>query len=235
MPLFHHLTAVAAIGILVTGPALSEVLITEVHSKSPEDPEDFFELYNSGSTAVNIAGWQFDDESADIGDAVPITGVSEIAPGEVVVIFQLDENDPSDPDYDPAAETATFRGYWGGLAGVQVGYHGGAGLGKGDAITIFDAADQIVLSQEYGMTTPNQTHASDWAAGNTDGSDTFENDSAIWVPGTNPAQFVRADGTNLGSFEATIGGFGSPGVIPEPASAVLLGVGALALMRRRSA
>ncbi|MEM0914438.1 MAG: lamin tail domain-containing protein [Planctomycetota bacterium] len=227
--------AVAALSAsLIGGAASAQLLITEVHSKSQTDPEDFFELTNLGLSPVDITGWQFDDESADIADAAPITGITSIAPGESVVIFQLDENDPSDAAYDPAGETVLFRNYWGGLSGVQVGYHGGAGLGKGDAITLFDSGDAIALQLEYGMTSPEQTHAGDWAAGNTDGSDTFENESAIWVPGTDPAEYVLAADGVFGSFANSDGNFGSPGVVPEPAAAAILGVAGLGLLRQRS-
>ncbi len=137
--------------------------------------------------------------------AVPLVGITTIAPGESVVFFQLDETDPLDPAYDPIAETALFRSFWGGLAGVQVGYHAGAGLGKGDGITLFDAGDNQVLQLLYGMTSPNETHAGDWAAGNTDGSDTYENEAAVWVPGTDPQQFVLAAAGVYGSFANTVG------------------------------
>lgn len=217
--------------------ASAELLITEVHSKSQTDPEDFFEITNTGVAPVDISGWQFDDESAAIADAVPLVGVSSVAPGESVVFFQLDETDPMDPAYDPSGETTLFRNYWGGLAGVQLGYHGGAGLGKGDGVTIFDDSGVIQLSQLYGMTMPEETHAGDWAANNTDGSDTYENDSAIWVPGTfSPPEFVLSQPGVLGSFANSDGDYGSPGtVVPEPANALLglAAVGLVAACRRR--
>ena len=205
-------------------PLYGQLVISELHSKSQIDPEDFFEITNTGLAAVDITGWQFDDESALLADAAPLEGITNIDPGETVVFFQLNENDPMDPGFDPAGETMTFRNYWGGLSGVQVGYYGGAGLGKGDAVNVFDDMGNIVLSQEYGMTVPNQTHAGDWAANNTDGSDTFENQSAIWVPGTMaPPEFVLSEAGVLGSFANLDGDFGSPGVIvPEPLAGSLL-------------
>lgn len=217
-----------------TATAQAELLITEVHTKSQTDPEDFFELTNTGTTPVDISGWQFDDESADLADAVPLVGVSMVAPGESIVIFQLDENDPADPAYDPVGETTLFRNYWGGLTGVQVGYHAGAGLGKGDAITLFDSQDVVQLTLEYGMTMPNQTHAGDWAAGNTDGSDTFENQSALWVPGTDPQEWVVAGAGVLGSFANADGDFGSPGVIvPEPTALCITALASVAIASSR--
>ena len=216
----------------ISSVASADIIITEIRSKSVTDPEDFFELHNTGNTAIDISGWSFDDESADFADAAIINGITSIGAGETIVIFQLDENDPMDENYDPAGELAFFRAQWGGLAGVQVGYHGGAGLGKGDAITIFDAMGTEVIYQEYGMTTPNQTHAGDWAAGNTDGSDTYEAQSAIWAPGTD-GEFVLAQAGVLGSFQNADGEWGSPGVIPAPGAIVLLGMGGLLGARRR--
>lgn len=224
------------VAVVATQASLVEaaLTITEVRSKAATDPEDYFELTNFGSAPVDITGWSFDDESADIADAEPLVGVSTIAPGESVVIFQLDENDPNDAAFDPAGELALFRSLWGGLAGVQVGYHGGAGLGKGDAITLFDATDTVALALEYGMTTPEQTHAGDWAAGNTDGSDVFENQSAIYAPGA-PVGFVTAGPGVLGSFANTDGDYGSPGfAIPEPATLALVALlSGVAIRRRR--
>ena len=220
---------------LADNSANAQLLITELRTKSNANPEDYFEITNLGVASVDITSWQFDDESPSIANAAPLTGITSIAPGESVVFFQLDENDPLDPAYDPAGELASFRSLWGGLAGVQVGYHGGAGLGKGDEINIFDAADNIVLTQAYGMTSPNQTHAGDWAANNTDGSDIYETESAIWVPGTSPAQFVLAEDGVYGSFANGDGEYGSPGIVPEPASIALMLMGSVMVAARRRA
>lgn len=213
----------AAFVAAAAGIASGQLVITEIRTKAASDYEDYFELTNLGSTAIDISGWQFDDESADLGDAVALEGITSIAAGETVVFIQgaftFDVDD--------------FRAEWGGLAGVQVGYYDGSGLGKGDAITLFDAADNVALSLAYGMTSPEETHAGDWAAGNTDGSDTFEQQAAVWIPGTNPQEWAVADGINYGTFADSNGNFGSPGVIPAPAGAALMGLGLLAGARRR--
>jgi len=52
----------------------STLRVTELSTKSATDPEDYFELTNFGAAPFDLTGWQFDDESADIGDAVAITG-----------------------------------------------------------------------------------------------------------------------------------------------------------------
>ena len=221
---------------LLTTALSADVVVTELSTKGAQNPEDYFELTNTGAAAADISGWQFDDESASIGDAVPLNGITTIAPNESVIFFQLDETDPMDPAYDPAGEMALFRSFWGGLAGVQVGWHAGAGLGKGDAINLFDSADALVLTLEYGMTLPEQTHAGDWAAGNTDGSDTYENEAAIWVPGTDPQQWVLAEAGVYGAVANVDGEYGSPGfVVPEPSMSLLTVLAAvgIAVARRK--
>jgi len=90
----------------------------------------------------------------------------------------------------------------------------------------------LALTFEYGMTSPNQTHAGDWAAGNTDGSDTFETEAAIWIPGTANDFALSIDGL-YGSFANTSGESGSPGIIPTPGTVALLGLGGIAAIRRR--
>lgn len=221
------LSAVAlAVGMFQVANA--EILLTELRTKSQFDPEDYFELTNTGDMAVDITGWKFDDESAEIAEAAPLMGVTSIAPGESVVFFQLAS--------DATTDEGVFRDAWGGLAGVQVGYYDGAGLGKGDAIILFDASDNIAISLPFGMTSPEETHAGDWAAGNFDGTDIYENQSAVWVPGTDPQQFVLAAAGVYGSFADSMGDYGSPGTvgaIPEPSTCLLAGLALAGIVTAR--
>ena len=43
---------------------------------------DWFELTNKGAVPVNITGWKVDDDSNAFASALPLTGITEIAPGE---------------------------------------------------------------------------------------------------------------------------------------------------------
>ena len=113
------------------------LLITEVNSNATGG--DFFEIYNYGTTAVNLLGWKWDDDSANVADAgsASFPAVS-IAAGQRLVVVA-------------AADTSAFLSAW-GLAGtnVPVVAMGGPGLGKGDAIVLFDAVGKVAASFSYG-------------------------------------------------------------------------------------
>ncbi len=221
-------SAVAAGAFAGNAFAAADLVVTEFVTKS-DQTEDWFEVTNFGDTAANVTGWQYDDESADILDAVAITGITSIAPGESVIIL----NDIT------AGADAAFRAFWGGLPGVQIGVHDGSGLGKGDGATLFDAADNIILQGFYGdgdSTDPSDlipdSHAGVWVGGE-------EWDSANYTPGgfiggvaNNGVNGIFASSSNDGANGAPA--YASPGTaVPEPASMILAGLGGLALLSRR--
>lgn len=227
----RNLVPALLIAFAVSVPCISSasVIITEINSKS-EPVDDFFELTNTGASSVDITGWKYSD-SHELADAVSLTldGFSSIEPGESVVFFKGE-----------AADVAGFKTAWGGLAGVKVGYHDGKGLGKNDALNVYDNADMLIATQSYSSGDDNNKfHAGNWVGGN-------ENDSAIWVPGTTSSiEYVAAASGVYGSFLGAgtgigDGGWGSPGYasVPEPSSILLVVLGsffAAVFARRRFA
>ena len=95
--------------------------------------EDWFEITNVGTTAW-VSGVDpdlfYDDESQDATVADLIQGITQIEPGEAVVIV-----------VGEAGDVAGFQTLWSPvieLTGVEVGYTDGAGLGQGgDGVTLF--------------------------------------------------------------------------------------------------
>lgn len=111
---------------------------------------DWFEITNTGSSAFDLAGVRYDDDSANFGESDAILGISSIAAGESVIVFVATEAELE------AARQAFVDTWFGGTApvGLQFGTTDGAGLGTGsggDAVTLFDAAGAILASQAFGQ------------------------------------------------------------------------------------
>jgi uncharacterized protein YjiK len=120
---------------VVIAPTAPKLLITEVNSNAAGG--DFFELYNYGTTTLDLAGWKWDDDSASFTDAgnASLSSVS-LAPGQRVVVIN-------------ATSTSAFISAWNIPNTVTVVATGGPGLGGGDAVVIFDAAGKVVTSFNY--------------------------------------------------------------------------------------
>ena len=120
--------------------------ITEVapwsSGNSPGVAADWFELTNTGSTAVDITGWKMNDSAASFGSAGPLNGITSLAPGESVIFV------------DGQTKVAGFLTNWFGAsppASLQVGYYGGPGLSTGgDSVTIYDASGTLQARVDFG-------------------------------------------------------------------------------------
>jgi len=99
---------------------------------------DWFELSNVGDTVADITGWKVDDSSRAFGSSLSLNGITSIAAGESVVFFETASGLAA-----ASTDTTTFRNFWGGLSGVQVGYYGGSGIGlssSGDGVAVFNSS-----------------------------------------------------------------------------------------------
>ena len=113
-----------------------DLQITELFPGQDGDDltEDWFEITNNGSSAW-VAGTDedlyYDDESQDAADAVLIQNITDIQPGESVVVVLT--NDPAD--------VTAFENVWSevlDLSNIEVGYADGSGLGGGgDGATLW--------------------------------------------------------------------------------------------------
>lgn len=93
-------------------------------------PADAIELYNSSAASVDVSGWKVQDDAKDPLKTGEIPTGTTIAPGGYLVL----------------AKDATPLGF-------------PFGLGKGDAVTLFDAAGTIVDDHAYEATAP----LADWS------------------------------------------------------------------------
>ena len=112
-----------------TRNAAIDLVVTEIFpgQAGTDLTEDWFEITNNGTTAW-VSGVDpdlyYDDESADPSTADLIEGITDIQPGEIVIVLVTDNTN----------DITTFTNVWGpviDLSSVEVGYTDGAGLGGG--------------------------------------------------------------------------------------------------------
>jgi hypothetical protein len=206
-------------------PAYAQsIIISEVDpsgSANTAYAADWFELTNTGSSAVNITGWKMDDNSNLFANAVALRGVTSIAAGQSVIFIEGTATGTTDSTID-----TNFIATWFGSnipAGLTIGNYGGPGVGlsqAADAVNIFDASGNLITRVDFGVAAPG----------------TFDN-----AVGSNNVTLTQKSvvGVN-GAFASLAGGeIGSPGVVanpvPEPESyaMMLAGLGLLGFVGRR--
>lgn len=210
--------------LLAAGASLAhaDVRITEVAPWSSGNSPvgaDWFELTNTGVSAVNISGWKMDDSSSSFASAAVLNGVTSIAAHQSVIFVE-----------GSAATAASFVSNWfGGNVpnGFAIGYYSGSGLGLGtggDGVTVFDAGGALQAKVSFGASdgvSPYQTF--DNAAGLNE--TTISQLSAVGVNGA----FVAANSA------IEIGSPGTIAAVPEPETYALLlaGLGMIGAIARK--
>lgn len=125
---------------LPEGPApVYDLLISEVNSNASGG--DFVELYNHGSEAIDLSGWRITDEQARFENAVALPDGLQLDAGQTLVIALVKD----------AAALQAFKAAWQlddrqAVIGVD-----GPGLGKQDAVVIFDAQGYVASAFNYDL------------------------------------------------------------------------------------
>ena len=131
-------------------PALPTLIISEVapwSSGNSPVAADWFEVTNTGTSAVDITGWKVDDNSATFAAALALNGITTIAPGESVIFIET---------ADLPTTKAAFLSNWFGAnppAGLQIGNYSGSGIGlgtSGDAVNLYNASGVLQASVTFG-------------------------------------------------------------------------------------
>lgn len=144
--------------VAVETPVTVSVRISEVApwgSSVAPISADWFEVTNTGTTAINLTGWKMDDNSNGLANAVALNGISSIAPGESVIFLESTASNPA------ATVIANFKSVWFGanpLAALQVGTYQGSGVGLStgsDAVNLYDNNGTLQANVTFGTAASN--------------------------------------------------------------------------------
>lgn len=197
-----------------------DLLITEVNSKA--NGGDFFEIYNYGSTTIDLSGWKVSDEAGTFIGAISLPSSLTLAANTSLVIAH---------DALSAFNTAWGLSNPSNVVSVAI-----PTLGKKDAVLLFDNDGNVATSFSYraadikasdgsiiAHALATNTFIDDQHAGAAFGG--TETASAVWdgVSFTNP-HYVGAVSEQLGAYVPTANpdSVGSPGIVKIVQSGVAL-------------
>jgi predicted extracellular nuclease len=210
---------------MAAGSAHAALIISEVDPAGSSNGAgylaDWFELTNTGASAINITGWKMDDNSNSFAAAVALNlAGSSIAAGQSVIFIETTVANL------PTTRTSFVNTWFGGSApaGFTMGSYSGSGVGlsttAGDAVNIFDSTGVLQANVQFGAIA--------------DLTKTLDN-----TQGLNNTTISQASAVGVnGAFAGTDGRVGSPATfVPVPAAAWLFSgaLGLLGAMRRRTA
>ena len=214
MKLRWAVVVVVACGAFAGESASAAMMITEWAYQGSGG--EFVEFTNTGTSAIDMTGWSFDDNSG-IAGSVSLSGFGLVAPGESVVLTDL--------------TATTFRTEWGLSTSAKVIGDNLQNLGRSDEINLYDSVgtrmdwltydDQAIGGPRTNLASANPGSLAALGA----------HDVLQWLLSTRGDMFL--------SYTSASGGVGNPGLFalaPEPGSAmlvVLAGSGLLFASRRR--
>jgi predicted extracellular nuclease/uncharacterized protein YjiK/2',3'-cyclic-nucleotide 2'-phosphodiesterase (5'-nucleotidase family) len=194
-----------AVAVANAAPSLIISEVTPWGSGNSPYAADWFEVTNTGTSAVDITNWKIDDNSNAFASAVALRGLTSI-PAEKSAVFIEGLADGS----TDATLITSFSTAWFGSAippsNVLIGTYGGSGVGlstAGDAVNLFDASGNRVTGISFGPSTIGSTFDNTAGLGSTTlPLPTVSTLSAIGINGA----FLASDGLETGS----------PGTIASP-------------------
>jgi hypothetical protein len=232
----HHFSKVALSLALASSATLAQsaILITEVNSAGSAGTSgyaaDWFEIYNTGPSAVDLSGWKIDDDTGSFSSAVTLRNFSNgstlgsaIPAGGIMILLEGNTAGTND-----GTIKTNFINAWFGAnapAGLLFGAYGGSGVGlsaSGDAVNLFDAGGALQAKVTFGAASAGRT---------------FDNGAGLNNATLSTASVVGVNGA-FTSFSAVE--IGSPGVVtPVPeageVSMLIAGLGLLGAITRRRA
>ena len=234
----------------------AQILISEINSNGTGG--DFFEIYNAGTSAVDLGGWKWVDNASVANGGPSFNGLRAYAfnaftlnAGSLALVV-------SDASGGASGNTA-FATSWGiaisNLLTFTVPTGTGNGLGSSDLVALFNSTGSFVTGLNYGTSAVTITQGNNSTVsllpflrsggGNSLGGHAgiagggVATDSLVWnywgSTAENPTYFSTSTVGFAGAFAnaASSTTIGSPGVVPEPSSSALLGLGTIALLALR--
>ncbi|MCB9846061.1 MAG: lamin tail domain-containing protein [Phycisphaeraceae bacterium] len=197
--------------------ATADVTITETYIgiDGPDGTADWLEVTNTGPGSIDTATYWFDDVSADISEAGNLDSFI-LGPGESAIFLISTDG----------GEVGLFAALWGAVANVGL-TNGGGSLGQGgDALNLMLGDGTVIDNLTYDASLASNSATIERLPGEA---------ARISVLGENGAYesdpFFNDTIGQPPDFLITL--VGSPGLLPAPSSLALLGLGGLALGRRR--
>lgn len=191
------------------------LVISEVASNSTGG--DFVELYNYGTTTIDLSNWKFtDSDGKTFVSGVSLGSNLQIAAGKTLVIASVKD-----------AALSAFKSAWSLTGNSNVINVDGPGLGKGDGVVIYDQNGNVATAFNYGAVAFDADGTS--IATSAISSGTFkaashsgtafgaakDGYSAVWdQTSTNDPHYTFAKAGTLGGYAqaADANSIGSPGV-----------------------
>jgi predicted extracellular nuclease len=170
--------------------------------------DEFIEFTNVGDDSIDLTGWSFDDDSRLPG-TVSLSAFGLVDVGESVILSESD--------------AVTFRAAWGLDGAVAVIGSNATNLGRADEINLFDASSALVDRLTYNDAILGGPRTQNLSA-----------NIALANLGLNNAGLAVASfvGDAYGSYASSAAFPGNPGQylpIPEPGTAILMGLGLVGL------
>jgi len=241
---------------LLAGASQSQalILISEINSNGTGG--DFFEIYNAGSSAVDLGGWKWVDNASGANGGPSFNGARAYAFNAFTLNAGSSALVVSDASGGASGNTA-FANSWGiansNLLTFTVPTGTGNGLGSSDLVALFNSAGTFVTGLNYGTSAVTITQGDTSTvsllpflrsgggislgghAGIAGGG--VATDSLVWDPTSGTANPTYRNAV-VGQWDAFANPnssvtIGSPSAVPEPSSSALLGLGSLALLALR--
>ena len=173
-----------------SGPEGGEIRITEwMYNTGDDTAGEFVELTNVGDAPVDMTGWVYDDDSANVEQGFNLGAFGVVQPGESVVLTEID---PSQ-----------FRSDWNLCPASNVIGPYSNNLGRADEINIFNAEGALVDVLTYGDQAFPGTIRTNGTSGWVSEAGLGVNDITEWS--------LSIVGDSDGSYLSSTGWIGSPG------------------------